>query len=159
MLKTSAASMSPLINIGSWRFGAMLVSLTFCMSTPFLCANTVSRRVVGAEAGVVGARHHAGHRRAGALALVDDDVEALGFEVAFVTRDEEGGIAALRLPSERELDGGLLGACRCGEQQAEGERRDQSFEHRCSPAGLNCLTFEIGSRLSRITLESDRSCG
>ena len=47
MLNTKAASMSPLISIGSCRFGAMLEILIFSPSSLFFCANTGSSRVVG----------------------------------------------------------------------------------------------------------------
>ena len=57
-----------------------------------------------AEAGVIGARHDARHRGARALALVDHDVEAFLLEVAVVLGIEERGVAALRLPAQRELD-------------------------------------------------------
>ena len=39
--------MSPLISIGSCRFGAMLEILIFSFSSPFLRANTGNSRVVG----------------------------------------------------------------------------------------------------------------
>jgi hypothetical protein len=69
-----------------------------------------------AEAGVIGARHDARHRRARALALVDHDVEAFLFEIAIVLGIEEGGVGALRFPAEGKLDRGLLGTRGAGEQ-------------------------------------------
>ena len=69
-----------------------------------------------AEAGIIGARHDARYGGAGALALVDHDIEAFLFEIAVVLGIEERGVGALRLPAERELDRRLLGTRGAGEQ-------------------------------------------
>ncbi|MET3892366.1 hypothetical protein ABIE41_003442 [Bosea sp. OAE506] len=87
-----------------------------------------------AEAGVIGAAHDAGDSRARALALVDDDVEPLGLVVALVASDEEGGVRALRLPAQGELDRGLLrldgaGEGQPGHGQAGSGTEAESFQH------------------------------
>ncbi|MFK4628585.1 orotate phosphoribosyltransferase-like protein [Bradyrhizobium elkanii] len=104
-------------------------------------------RVDVAEAGVIGARHDARHGRAGALALVDHDVEALLFEVAVVLGVEERGVRALRLPAQRELDGGVLGARRTGDQ-GQSQQRGAYFSQHRDLLKLHCLTVDEVSQVA-----------
>jgi len=93
--------------------------------------------LIVAEAGVIGARHDVRHGRTGAVALVDHDVEAFFFKEALVLRIEERGVAALRRPSQLELDRRVLGARGAREQNGSQQRGTYSGNMVTSSTGLD----------------------
>ena len=78
------------------------------------------QRVDVAEAHVVGAIGDLRHGRAGAVALVEGDVEAFLLEVAAVLRQEEHSLRPLILPVQHHPDFGLR-LCRSREAGGEGQ--------------------------------------
>ena len=95
-----------------------------------------------AKAGIVGARHNPGDRDGRAFALIEDDVEAFGVEVALLLREVVPSVDALKLEIEREFDrceplaGGRIGADGCQLQKCEQHGCPVKARHRFS---LRCV--------------------
>ena len=91
-----------------------------------LLGRELDQRVDVAEADVVGAVRDQRYRCARAVALVERDLEPLGFEVAAVLRQEEHPLRALVFPVQHQLELGLrVGGRRNAEWNGEHGRADQ----------------------------------